>query len=119
MPLVDPLPADHDPEIAELSGRGLLQPHAQLSTEVAEALRRHWDDGEIVEITSVIALFGFLNQLEQLDGDQPRGAREQRRSYARLAARGWKHGQAWQFTPSRTRAALAHAARSGRTRAWH
>ncbi len=25
------------------------------------ALRRHWDDGEIVEILGVIALFGFLN----------------------------------------------------------
>ena len=28
----------------------------------AENLRRYWDDGEIVEITGVIALFGFLNR---------------------------------------------------------
>jgi uncharacterized peroxidase-related enzyme len=27
-----------------------------------EELRRHWDDGQIVEILSVIGLFGFLNR---------------------------------------------------------
>jgi uncharacterized peroxidase-related enzyme len=29
---------------------------------VADELRRHWNDGEIVEITGVVALFGFLNR---------------------------------------------------------
>ena len=29
---------------------------------IAAALRAHWDDGEIVEITGVVALFGFLNR---------------------------------------------------------
>jgi len=29
---------------------------------LAENLRKHWDDGEIVEILGVIALFGFLNR---------------------------------------------------------
>ncbi|MBK9981707.1 MAG: carboxymuconolactone decarboxylase family protein [Saprospiraceae bacterium] len=29
---------------------------------IAENLRQYWDDGEIVEITGVIALFGFLNR---------------------------------------------------------
>lgn len=29
---------------------------------IKENLRQHWDDGEIVEITGVIALFGFLNR---------------------------------------------------------
>jgi uncharacterized peroxidase-related enzyme len=27
-----------------------------------EALRKHWDDGEIVEILAVVGLFGFLNR---------------------------------------------------------
>jgi uncharacterized peroxidase-related enzyme len=27
-----------------------------------EELRRHWDDGQIVELLSVVALFGFLNR---------------------------------------------------------
>jgi hypothetical protein len=29
---------------------------------IADSLRAHWDDGEIVELTGVIALFGFLNR---------------------------------------------------------
>ena len=29
---------------------------------IGAELRRHWDDGEIVELTGVIALFGFLNR---------------------------------------------------------
>jgi uncharacterized peroxidase-related enzyme len=29
---------------------------------LADALRRHWDEGEIVEIVGVISLFGFLNR---------------------------------------------------------
>src|SRR5687768_13518355 len=29
---------------------------------IADALRRHWDAGEIVEILGVVALFGFLNR---------------------------------------------------------
>ncbi|MEX2589614.1 MAG: carboxymuconolactone decarboxylase family protein, partial [Chitinophagales bacterium] len=29
---------------------------------LAEKLRKHWDEGEIVEIMGVIALFGFLNR---------------------------------------------------------
>ena len=33
-----------------------------VTREVADALRAHWDDGEIVEILGVVALFGFLNR---------------------------------------------------------
>ncbi len=29
---------------------------------IATELRRHWDEGEIVEIAGVVALFGFLNR---------------------------------------------------------
>ena len=29
---------------------------------IGTELRRHWDDGEIVELTGVVALFGFLNR---------------------------------------------------------
>jgi len=29
---------------------------------VAEQLKRHWDEGEIVEILGVVALFGYLNR---------------------------------------------------------
>ncbi|TVR79049.1 MAG: carboxymuconolactone decarboxylase family protein [Chitinophagaceae bacterium] len=30
--------------------------------EISENLRKHWDEGEIVEILGVISLFGFLNR---------------------------------------------------------
>ena len=33
-----------------------------VTPEHFEELRRHWDEGEIVEILAVIALFGFLNR---------------------------------------------------------
>ncbi len=33
-----------------------------VDASVRDALRRHWDDGEIVEILGVVALFGFLNR---------------------------------------------------------
>jgi alkylhydroperoxidase family enzyme len=29
---------------------------------IAEALRKHWDEGDIVEIAGVVALFGYLNR---------------------------------------------------------
>lgn len=34
----------------------------QTNAEIASALHAHWDDGEIVEILGVIALFGYLNR---------------------------------------------------------
>jgi uncharacterized peroxidase-related enzyme len=34
----------------------------QVSPGHFEELRRHWDDGEIVEILAVVGLFGFLNR---------------------------------------------------------
>src|SRR3546814_16231003 len=33
-----------------------------VTPEIQQALRDHWSDDEIVEITGVIALFGFLNR---------------------------------------------------------
>jgi uncharacterized peroxidase-related enzyme len=38
-----------------------LVPNA-VTPEHFRELRRHWDDGQIVEILSVVALFGFLNR---------------------------------------------------------
>jgi len=33
-----------------------------VTAAIGNELRAHWDDGEIVEITGVVALFGFLNR---------------------------------------------------------
>jgi uncharacterized peroxidase-related enzyme len=63
---------------------------------IAAALRRYWDDGEIVEITGVVALFGFLNRWNDAMATQleaPAAADGERW----LAAQGWsagKHGAA-------------------------
>lgn len=52
-----------DAERAALDfARGAASVPNDVTAEVASALRAFWDDGEIVEITGVIALFGFLNR---------------------------------------------------------
>lgn len=38
--------------------------------EISENMRKHWDDGEIVEILGVIALFGYLNRWNDSMGTQ-------------------------------------------------
>ena len=47
-------------ETVDAKMRGVV-PNAVTPEHFAE-LRRHWDDGEIVEILAVVGLFGFLNR---------------------------------------------------------
>ena len=59
---------------------------------IGAELRRHWDDGEIVELTGVIALFGFLNRWNDAmatELEAPAAADGQRW----LAAQGWSAGK--------------------------
>lgn len=42
----------------------------QVDDAIAERMRQHWDDGEIVEIMGVIALFGYLNRWNDSMGTQ-------------------------------------------------
>lgn len=59
---------------------------------VAERLRLHWDDGEIVEILAVIALFGFLNRWNDSMGTEiEKGAIESGDKY--LKQNGWTTGK--------------------------
>jgi len=66
-----------------------------VTPEIGQALRQHWDDGEIVEITGVIALFGFLNRWNDAmatELEPPAAADGQRW----LGGQGWtagKHGR--------------------------
>jgi uncharacterized peroxidase-related enzyme len=63
-----------------------------VTPEVAEALRRHWDEGEIVEILGVIALFGYLNRWNDSMGTSiEAGAAEM--GERQLAGRGWSRGK--------------------------
>ena len=59
---------------------------------IGAELRRHWDDGEIVELTGVVALFGFLNRWNDAmatELEAPAAADGQRW----LAAQGWSAGK--------------------------
>jgi hypothetical protein len=41
--------------------------------DIAERLREHWTEGEIVEISGVVALFGYLNRWNDSMGTQLEG----------------------------------------------
>ena len=59
---------------------------------IAEKLRSHWTDGEIVEILGVVALFGFLNRWNDSMGTQlEQGAVESGEKL--LQERGWTRGK--------------------------
>ena len=52
---------DRERAALRLAWHGALQPN-QVSDSDFEALRRHFNDREIVELVAVISLFGFLNR---------------------------------------------------------
>ena len=59
---------------------------------IGAELRRHWDEGEIVEIAAVVALFGYLNRWNDAmatELEAPAAADGQRW----LAAQGWSAGK--------------------------
>lgn len=63
-----------------------------VTPEIAAELHRHWDEGEIVEITGVVALFGFLNRWNDAmatELEAPAAADGERW----LAAQGWTRGK--------------------------
>ncbi len=55
---------------------------------IARALRQHWDEGEIVEILGVIALFGYLNRWNDSMGTTLEGP-------AAESGQQWLGGQGW------------------------
>jgi uncharacterized peroxidase-related enzyme len=59
---------------------------------IGAELRRHWDDGEIVEIAGVVALFGFLNRWnDAMATELEAPARSDGQRW--LAAHGWSPGK--------------------------
>ena len=59
---------------------------------IEQNLRRHWDEGEIVEILAVVALFGFLNRWNDSMGTPLEApALQTARQY--LGAHGWTGGK--------------------------
>lgn len=63
-----------------------------VNDEIANALRMYWDEGEIVEILGVVALFGFLNRWNDSMGTQMEpGAIESGEKL--LSKKGWTVGK--------------------------
>jgi len=63
-----------------------------VTDEVAEKLRKHWDEGEIVEILGVVSLFGYLNRWNDSMGTQlESAAMESGKTY--LEKKGWGVGK--------------------------
>lgn len=63
-----------------------------VSDEVADNLRAHWDEGEIVEISGVVALFGYLNRWNDSMGtEMESGAIESGEKL--LSTKGWTPGK--------------------------
>lgn len=63
-----------------------------VSDTIADNLRNFWDEGEIVEILGVIALFGFLNRWNDSMGtEMENGAIESGKKY--LESNGWEVGK--------------------------
>lgn len=63
-----------------------------VTPQITAALREHWDDGEIVEILGVVALFGFLNRWNDSMGtvlEKPAAQAAERR----LGRSGWRPGK--------------------------
>jgi uncharacterized peroxidase-related enzyme len=59
---------------------------------IAERMREHWNEGEIVEILGVVALFGYLNRWNDSMGTQMEGpAVESGEQY--LKSEGWEVGK--------------------------
>ncbi len=86
-------PAFNDAERAALdfSLAASLVPNA-VDDKIKEALYRHWDEGEIVEMLGVISLFGYLNRWnDSLGTNIEDGAVESGKQY--LGKHGWKKGK--------------------------
>lgn len=63
-----------------------------VSDELFDRLRQHWDDGQIVEITALVSFFGFMNRwndsLATPLEDEPAAVAEEH-----ITAHGWQLGK--------------------------
>jgi uncharacterized peroxidase-related enzyme len=63
-----------------------------VTDDIAENLRKHWDEGEIVEILGVVSLFGYLNRWNDSMGTQLENeALQSGKTY--LEKKGWNAGK--------------------------
>lgn len=75
----------------DLAVAASILPNA-VDAELRARVRRHWDDGEIVEILGVISLFGYLNRWnDSMATSLEDGGLESGRQW--LAGHGWDGGK--------------------------
>ena len=83
--------SDGEKAIFDLAISASQVPNA-VNDELANELRKHWDEGEIVEIMGVIALFGYLNRWNDSMGTQLEDpAAEDGNKF--LGQKGWSRGK--------------------------
>jgi uncharacterized peroxidase-related enzyme len=97
--LTDVFDFEVSPHFTEAEKAALAFAHAAtqvpnaVTPEVGARLRRHWDEGQIVEIMGVVALFGYLNRWNDSMGsaleDLPLSRGEERLT----GATGWSVGK--------------------------
>ena len=75
----------------EFALKSSLQPN-EVDDAIADRMRLYWNEGEIVEILGVVALFGFLNRWNDSMGTEMEdGAIESGEKY--LSDKGWEVGK--------------------------
>ena len=75
----------------DLAVAGSSIPNA-VDDQIADRIREHWDEGEIVEIMGVVALFGYLNRWNDSMGTQLEEPAAESGSRL-LAKEGWNRGK--------------------------
>ncbi len=86
-----PLYSDAERAVLEFAIAASQIPNAVDET-INEELRKYWDEGEIVEILGVIALFGYLNRWnDSMATTLEEGAEESGEKY--LSGYGWDKGK--------------------------
>ncbi len=82
---------DGDRAVFDLAIAASQVPNA-VTDEIADNMRKHWDEGEIVEIMGVIALFGYLNRWNDSMGTQLEGPAADHANDL-LSHKGWTRGK--------------------------
>jgi len=86
-----PIYSDAERAAFDLAIAASAVPNA-VNDEISENMRQHWDEGEIVEILGVIALFGYLNRWNDSMGTQlEEPAADDGEKF--LSGHGWSRGK--------------------------
>ena len=87
----NPLFDERERVALELAIAAASQPN-DVTDELFERMKRHWSEGEIVEITALISYFGFMNRFNDTMAtpleEEPIHVAEKH-----IAAHGWKLGK--------------------------